>query len=237
LFLRSWIRGASSILAIAGGALFLVLPIAFLKGTVSITYPLVHFCHVPPEEVNSCPLIPLGPPPTGMAAFWAYLGAIGIILGAIALKLSLRPRVGVALGLVLSLGSMTLLFWMLTRQILKSFITKPASFLVFPELSVVAMAGATVLFGYELSRRRQDISEAFLSYSFLWRFRLEISTVPEHWRIGLPLEGQRVQFFATSRVSMLCRRSLCARLTRLIAVKERKRYSINPTSVEISGLQ
>jgi hypothetical protein len=175
--LRSWIRGASSILAIAGGALFLVLPIPFLKGTVSITYPLVHFCHVPPEEVNSCPLIPLAPPPTGMAAFWAYLGAIGIILGALALKLSLRPRVGVALGFVLSLGSMTLLFWTLTRQILKSFITKPASFLVFPELSVVAMAGATVLFGYELSRRRRDISEAFLSYSFLWRFRLDINPV------------------------------------------------------------
>jgi len=72
---------------------------------------------------------------------------------------------------------MALLFWTVTSNVLKTFITTPSIFLLFSEFSIIAMAGATVLFGYELSRRRRDIREALVSYSFLWRFRLEINPV------------------------------------------------------------
>jgi hypothetical protein len=98
-----------------------------------------------------------------MVPFWTSLGVIGILLGILALKLSLKPRVGVALGLAFSLGSMALLFWTGTLQILETYITTPASFLLFPESSIVAMAGATVLFSYELARRGREVIEAITS--------------------------------------------------------------------------
>jgi hypothetical protein len=98
-----------------------------------------------------------------MVAFWSSLGVIGILLGVFALILGPRPRVGFALGLAFSLGSMALLFWTVTSQILTTFIVTPAVFLLFPETSVVAMAGATILFSYELSRRGREIPEAVTS--------------------------------------------------------------------------
>ena len=98
-----------------------------------------------------------------MVPFWISLGGIGILLGILALKLSLRPRVGVALGLAFSLGSMALLLWTVTLQVLETFVTTPASFLLFPELSVVAMAGATIVFSYELARRGREVIDAIIS--------------------------------------------------------------------------
>ena len=140
--------------------LFLILPVEFLNGTVSIVYPpLQRRC--PPGYL--CPLIPYRPPPGEMVPFWASLGVIGILLGTFALILGPRLRVGFAMGLAFSLGSMALLFWVVTLQILETFITTPASFLVFPETAVVAMAGATVLFGYELARRGREVIEAITS--------------------------------------------------------------------------
>ena len=98
-----------------------------------------------------------------MVPLWTSLGVIGILPGILALKLSLKPRVGVALGLAFSLGSIALMFWTVTLQILETLITTPASFLLFPELSIVAMAGATVLFSYELARRGREVIEAITS--------------------------------------------------------------------------
>jgi len=98
-----------------------------------------------------------------MAPFWASLGIIGIFLGVFALILGPKPRVGFALGLAFSLGSTALLFWTVTSNILTTFITTPAGFLLFPELSVVAAAGATVLFSYELARRGREVIDAITS--------------------------------------------------------------------------
>ena len=103
------------------------------------------------------------PVPAGMVFFWAFLGVISILLGFFTLILGQRPRIGYALGLAFSLGSMALFFWVVTLQILESFITTPANFLAFPETAVVAMAGATVLFGYELERRGREVIEAISS--------------------------------------------------------------------------
>ncbi len=118
-FLRFWVRRSSSLLAIAGGALFLVLPVAFLTGTVSIVYPLQWRC----TPGSLCPLFPYRLPLAGMVPLWTSLGVIGILLGILALKLSLKPRVGVALGLAFSLGSIALMFWTVTLQILETLIT------------------------------------------------------------------------------------------------------------------
>ena len=67
------------------------------------------------------------------------------------------------MGLAFSLGSMTLLYGVVTLDIQNTFITTPASFLLFPELSIVAMAGATVLFSYELVRRGLEAIDAVTS--------------------------------------------------------------------------
>lgn len=158
MILRFSIRGSSSSLAIAGGAVFLILPVAFFSGLVSIVYPL-----------PSCyPILCLGilrfhPVPGPIALFSLFLGAAGILLGFFIVKLTLKSKSGVSLGLAFSLGSMTLLYGVVTLDIQNTFITTPASFLLFPELSIVAMAGATVLFSYELVRRGLEAIDAVTS--------------------------------------------------------------------------
>lgn len=98
-----------------------------------------------------------------MVPLWSSLGFIGVLLGFFIILLGPRPRVGFALGLSFSLGSMALLFATATLQLLKTFIVTPASFLLFPESSIVAMIGATVLFSYELVRRGHEVIDAITS--------------------------------------------------------------------------
>lgn len=142
----------SSVLAIAGGTLFLVLPVAFLTGVVSISYPPI-LSH-PPLSCVYCPLIQVirQPPPGDTVLFWTSSGLICILLGSVSLKSRLKPRDVVDLGLALSVGAMALIFWISTSHILETFIATPASSLIFPEAAVVAMLGATVLSVYELVR-------------------------------------------------------------------------------------
>ena len=86
-----------------------------------------------------------------------------MILGIFVLKLGPKTRVGLALGLAFSLGSIALLFATVTLQILKTLIVTPASLLLFPELAVVAMVGATILVSYELARRGREVIDAITS--------------------------------------------------------------------------
>ena len=148
-FLRIWIRRSSSILAIAGGALFLVLPVAFSNGTVSIIQPASSLGVCASE--HGCRFFYPQPMPAEKASALEFLGVIGIFLGLLSMILG-EARTGFALVIPFSLGLTALLFWLYTSQILGTFITTPPGFLVFPELSVVAMVGATVLFSYELAR-------------------------------------------------------------------------------------
>ena len=99
-----------------------------------------------------------------MAVFWAIAaGTIGILIGSIALLLGPKPRVGIALGLALSLGTMTILYWAATAQILNLLVVTPSFSLLYSESSVVAMAGATVLYCYELGRRGREVIDAITS--------------------------------------------------------------------------
>lgn len=99
-----------------------------------------------------------------MAIFWALAaGMIGILIGPIVLLFGPRPRVGIALGLAFSLGAMTILYWTATTQILRVLVVTPSSFLLFPESSIIAMAGATVLYSYELARRGREVIDAITS--------------------------------------------------------------------------
>lgn len=141
--------------------MFLVLPVGFLSRIISIAYPAVS-----PVQCGSynC-LVPLYHQTVGrIAAFWAIAaGIIGTLIGAIVLLFGPRPRVGIALGLAFSLGSMTILYWTATTQILRSLVVTPSLFLLFPESSVIAMAGATALYSYELARRGREVIDAITS--------------------------------------------------------------------------
>jgi heme A synthase len=135
--------------------LFLVLPVVFFSGIVSIVYP----------SPSCYPIVCLGiirfhPVPGPIALFSLFLGVVGILLGFLAVKLSLKSRKGVPLGLAFSMGSIALLYGVVTLDIQNTFITTPAIFLVFPEVSIIAMTGATVLFSYELARKWREVIEA-----------------------------------------------------------------------------
>lgn len=166
LFLQSQIHRLSSVLAIAGGISFTVLPVAFMTGIASIGYPPLHWGCSAGIRCFS-PIDSLSQPLPELIPSWASLGIVGILLGLLVLKTSSRLRVGVAPTLLFSLGSMTLLLGVVTNQILESFITTPGGFLVFPELSVVAMAGATALFFYENLRGHRKVMDtaSFLAIS------------------------------------------------------------------------
>lgn len=141
--------------------MFLILPLGYINGTLSIAYP-----PVPPIRCGAyaC-LVPLYhyQPPGAMVPFWASLGFVGVLLGFFIILLGARPRVGFALGLSFSLGSMALLYGLVTLDIQKTFIITPASFLLFPISSVATMTGATLLFSYELARRGREVIDAITS--------------------------------------------------------------------------
>ena len=125
--------------------MFLVLPAAFFNGTAAIVYPLPH-C-ILDCLTNSAPQKPVD-----MALFWIALAFICLILGFLVLKLYPKPGSGIQMGLAFSLGSMALLSGTVLLDIFETFVTTPASYLVFPGLAVTAMAGATVLYSYGFAR-------------------------------------------------------------------------------------
>jgi hypothetical protein len=148
--LRVCAHGFSSSLAVLGGALFLVLPVAFLTGTVSILY---EFSSDPQcISVSHCP-IAIVPVPGEMALYPIFLGIIGILLGLFVLKLGPRPRVAVALGFASSLGLTAFLFGMAISY-LETFSIAPVFFLAFPDLSIAVMVGSIVVFLYEFFQAR-----------------------------------------------------------------------------------
>ena len=126
--------------------MFLVLPVAFFNGTAAIVYP-------PPHCILDCLTISAPQKPVSeMALFWIALAFICLILGFLVLKLYPKPGSGIPMGLAFSLGSMALLSGTVLLDIFETFVTTPASYLVFPGLAVTAMAGATVLYSYGLAR-------------------------------------------------------------------------------------
>ena len=162
--MRICTHGSSSFMAIVGGVLFLVLPVAFLNGTVSITYVFFAgpacYSGVPSPTNPHCP-VAIVPMPEEMALYLIFLGIVGILLGFLTLRLDLRARtrvtLGFSLGLAFSLGLMAFLLGMAISRILESFFITPYSFLVFPDLSIIVMAGATVVFVYEFLRARLSL--------------------------------------------------------------------------------
>ena len=161
LFLYQFLGGGrkiidtASFLAITGGLLFLVLPLAFYKGTVLIVYPVTLFrCLSSPCICRGCGIYFFSPKP--MVAIWIPLGVFGVLLGLVPLILSARTRAAVVLGLAISLGMISLFFWTLDSQILHIFIITPSVYRLFPELSVAAMVGASVLLSFEFWRRWRE---------------------------------------------------------------------------------
>lgn len=160
--MRFGTRGLSSILAIAGGALFLVLPVAFLNGTVSVYQPPPP---PPPPCVDGyCHIIEIYRPislPVEMAAFSVILGGVGILLGLLALVMRVKPRPYLMWGLPFSLGSESLLFSIVTLYIQGKYLVSPIIYSLFLSIGTIAMVGSTLLltFGLAMSNYPRTIDD------------------------------------------------------------------------------
>lgn len=143
----------SSSLAILAGGLFLVLPVAFLAGTISIAYSIGWESPLPPPP-NFKILISM---PNDMAFFLVFPGVVAVLAGFLALRLDRRPRIGVGLGFGFCLGLITFLCGTAIVRLNETFFTSPLVFLAFPEIAVALMAGATVVFAYEFLKARLSL--------------------------------------------------------------------------------